>query len=133
MVAAPFVKDVFFNVKALLKEGDVMALIARTTFKVRSEDRASFLADFGPLVAMTKAAPGCSWAYVAEGNDISHLTGMGETADVRIEVLSYWSSEDAFDSHIRWRIETDRWNNLEDRFLTDGPKYSLMPIMFAFE
>ena len=110
-----------------------MALIAKTTFTVRSENRASFLADFGPLVAMTKAAPGCSWAYVAEGVDISNLDEIEETADIRIEVLSCWSSEDAFDSHIRWRIETDRWAKLEDRYLTDGPRYSLMPIMFAFE
>lgn len=110
-----------------------MALIAKTMFTVKSENRASFLADFGPLMALTKAAPGCSWAYVAEGVDISNLDLEHDTAVVRIEVLSCWSSEDAFDSHIRWRIETDRWTKLEDRYLTDDPQYSLMPIMFAFE
>jgi quinol monooxygenase YgiN len=110
-----------------------MALIAKTTFTVKSESTASFLADFGPLVAMTKAAPGCSWAYVAEGLDISNMEDVDETADVKIEVLSCWSSEDAFDSHIRWRIGTERWSKLEERYLTDGPRYSLMPVMFAFE
>ena len=64
-----------------------MALIAKITFTVRSDNRASFLVDFGPLVAMTKAAPGCSWAYVAEGVDISNLDEMEETADIRIEVI----------------------------------------------
>ena len=110
-----------------------MALIAKTTFTVKAESRASFLADFGPLVAMLKAAPGCSWAYVAEGVDISNVSELDDTADVGIEVLSYWSSEAAFDSHIRWRIETERWSKLEDRYLTDGPRYSLMPVMFALE
>ena len=67
------------------------------------------------------AAPACDWIYVAE--DIEEGT---------VVAMSYWQSEAGFDDHLRWRIGTSRWTEMEQKYLEDPPDYKLMPVMFRF-
>ena len=41
-------------------------------------------------------------------------------------------SEAGFDDHLRWRIGTSRWTEMEQKYLTEEPEFSLMPVMFRF-
>ncbi|MBL6700091.1 MAG: antibiotic biosynthesis monooxygenase [Luminiphilus sp.] len=98
-----------------------MSLIVKTTYRVRDADKASFLADFSVVAQATMAAPACDWIYVAE--DIEEGT---------VVAMSYWQSEAGFDDHLRWRIGTSRWTEMEQKYLEDPPDYKLMPVMFRF-
>ena len=98
-----------------------MALIVKTTYRIKVDQTASFLADFSVVAQATMAAPACEWIYVAEDPD--HGT---------VEVLSYWKTEAGFDDHLRWRIGTTRWSEMEDTYMDAEPEYSLMPVMFRF-
>ena len=44
--------------------------------------------------------------------------------------MSYWQSEAGFDDHLRWRIGTSRWTEMEQKYLEAEPDYQLMPVMF---
>ena len=98
-----------------------MSLIVKTTYRVREADKASFLADFSVVAQATMAAPACDWIYVAE--DLEENT---------VVAMSYWQSEAGFDDHLRWRIGTSRWTEMEQTYLTSEPEFSLMPVMFRF-
>lgn len=98
-----------------------MSLIVKTTYRVREADKASFLADFSVVAQATMAAPACDWIYVAEDPDENTVVAM-----------SYWQSEAGFDDHLRWRIGTSRWTEMEQKYLTAEPEFSLMPVMFRF-
>ena len=98
-----------------------MSLIVKTTYRVREADKASFLADFSVVAQATMAAPACDWIYVAE--DLEQNT---------VVAMSYWQSEAGFDDHLRWRIGTSRWTEMEQKYLTAEPEFSLMPVMFRF-
>jgi len=98
-----------------------MSLIVKTTYDVREGMRASFLADFSVIASATRAAPACEWIYVVEDEE-----------NDKIEVMSCWQSEAGFDDHLRWRIETDRWRELEIKYINGDPEIKLMPIMFRF-
>ena len=98
-----------------------MSLIVKTTYDVREGMRASFLADFSVIASATRAAPACEWIYVVEDEE-----------NDKIEVMSCWQSEAGFDDHLRWRIETDRWRELEIKYINGEPEIKLMPIMFRF-
>lgn len=98
-----------------------MSLIVKTTYDVREGMRASFLADFSVIASATRAAPACEWIYVVEDEE-----------NDKIEVMSCWQSEAGFDDHLRWRIETDRWRELEIKYISGEPEIKLMPIMFRF-
>ena len=99
----------------------VMSLIVKTTYRVREADKASFLADFSVVAQATMAAPACDWIYVAE-----------DTEENTVVAMSYWQSEAGFDDHLRWRIGTSRWTEMEQKYLTAEPEFSLMPVMFRF-
>jgi hypothetical protein len=49
-----------------------------------------------------------------------------------VVAMSYWQSEAGFDDHLRWRIGTSRWTEMEQKYLTAEPEFSLMPVMFRF-
>ena len=98
-----------------------MALIVKTTYRVREDQKASFLADFSVVAQATMAAPACDWIYVAE--DLEEST---------VVAMSYWQSEAGFDDHLRWRIGTNRWTEMEQKYLDDQPDYQLMSVMFRF-
>lgn len=98
-----------------------MGLIVRTSYKVRAKHKASFLADFSVIATATRAAPACDWIYVVEDEESN-----------TIEVMSCWQSEHGFDDHLRWRIETDRWRELEAKYIDEDPDIKLMPVMFRF-
>ena len=98
-----------------------MSLIVKTTYKIKQDQTASFLADFSVVAQATMAAPACEWIYVAE-----------DPEKQTVEVLSYWKSEAGFDDHLRWRIGTTRWSEMEGKYLECDPEYSLMPVMFRF-
>ena len=99
----------------------IMSLIVKTTYRVREADKASFLADFSVVAQATMAAPACDWIYVAE--DLEENT---------VVAMSYWQSEAGFDDHLRWRIGTSRWTEMEQKYLTAEPEFSLMPVMSRF-
>ena len=65
--------------------------------------------------------PTCDWIYVAE-----------DLEDEAVVVMSYWQSEAGFDDHLRWRIGTSRWTEMEQKYLEGEPEYKLMPVMFRF-
>ena len=48
-----------------------------------------------------------------------------------IEVMSCWQSESGFDDHLRWRIETSRWRDIEAKYIEGEPNIKLMPVMSA--
>lgn len=98
-----------------------MGMIVKTAYKVREGMTASFLADFSVIASATRAAPACDWIYVVE-NDY----------DGTIEVMSCWQNEAGFDDHLRWRIETHRWRELEAKYIEGQPNIMLMPVMFRF-
>ena len=98
-----------------------MSLIVKTTYHVREAQKASFLADFSVVAQATMAAPACDWIYVAE-----------DLVDEAVVVMSYWQSEAGFDDHLRWRIGTSRWAEMEQKYLEGEPEYKLMPVMFRF-
>jgi quinol monooxygenase YgiN len=98
-----------------------MSLIVKTTYHVREAQKASFLADFSVVAQATMAAPACDWIYVAE--DLEEDT---------VVAMSYWQSEAGFDDHLRWRIGTSRWTEMEQKYLEGEPEYKLMPVMFRF-
>ena len=98
-----------------------MGMIVKTSYRVRDGQTASFLADFSVIATATRAAPACQWIYVVEDEE-------NET----IEVMSCWHSEAGFDDHLRWRIGTSRWTEMEQKYLTAEPEFSLMPVMFRF-
>ena len=98
-----------------------MSLIVKTTYRVRDADKASFLADFSVVAQATMAAPACDWIYVAE-----------DIEENAVVAMSYWQSEAGFDDHLRWRIGTSRWTEMEQKYLTSEPEFSLMPVMFRF-
>ena len=98
-----------------------MGLIVKTTYRVRRGKRASFLADFSVIAAATRAAPACDWIYVVEDDE-----------EDTIEVMSCWQSEAGFDDHLRWRIETERWRELETKYIEGEPDIKLLPVMFRF-
>jgi heme-degrading monooxygenase HmoA len=101
-----------------------MALVVRTIYQVRPSDRASFLADFSVMAQAIKASPACEWIYVVDQEVDDHGP---------IESMSYWTSEAGFDDHLRWRLETSRWKDLEDKYLLDGPSITLMPVIFRYD
>ena len=98
-----------------------MSMIVKTSYNVRDGQRASFLADFSVIATATRAAPACEWIYVVEDEEKD-----------RIEVMSCWHSEAGFDDHLRWRIETDRWRELEAKYIDGEPEIKLLPVMFRF-
>jgi len=49
-----------------------------------------------------------------------------------VVAMSYWQSEAGFDDHLRWRIGTSRWTEMEQKYLESEPEYKLMPVMFRF-
>lgn len=98
-----------------------MGLIVKTTYRVRDGQKASFLADFSVIANATKAAPACDWIYVVEDDE-----------NDTIEVMSCWQSEAGFDDHLRWRIETNRWREIEAKYIEGQPDIKLMPVMFRF-
>ena len=98
-----------------------MGLIVKTTYQVRSGKRASCLADFSVIATATRAAPACDWIYVVEDDE-----------EDTIEVMSCWQSEAGFDDHLRWRIETERWRELEAKYIDGEPDIKLLPVMFRF-
>ena len=98
-----------------------MGLIVKTSYKLREGQRASFLADFTVIATATRAAPACEWIYVVEDEDKD-----------TIEVMSCWQSESGFDDHLRWRIETSRWRDIETKYIEGEPNIKLMPVMFRF-
>ena len=97
-----------------------MGLIVKTTYTVREGQKASFLADFSVIANATKA-PACDWIYVVEDEE-----------NDTIEVMSCWQSEAGFDDHLRWRIETNRWREIETKYIEGQPDIKLMPVMFRF-
>ena len=99
-----------------------MSMIVKTSYNVRDGSRASFLADFSVIATATRAAPACDWIYVVEDDETN-----------RIEVMSYWQSEAGFDDHLRWRIGTDRWRELEAKYIHGDPEIKLLPVMFRFD
>ena len=99
-----------------------MGLIVKTSYRVRPAQRASFLADFSVIATATRAAPACQWIYVVDDED-----------EQTIEVMSCWQSESGFDDHLRWRIETNRWRDIEAKYIEGDPEIKLMPVMFRFE
>jgi len=98
-----------------------MALMVQTTYTVREAQKASFLADFSVVAQATMAAPACDWIYVTE--DLENGT---------VIAMSYWQSEAGFDDHLRWRIGTSRWTEMEQKYLESEPEFKLMPVMFRF-
>ena len=50
-----------------------------------------------------------------------------------IEVMSCWQSEAGFDDHLRWRIETSRWRDIETKYIDGEPDIKLLPVMFRFD
>ena len=98
-----------------------MSLIVKTTYRVREAQKASCLADFSVVAQATMAAPACSWIYVAE--DLEEDT---------VVAMSYWESEAGFDDHLRWRIGTSSWTEMEQKYPEGEPAYKLMPVMFRF-
>ncbi|MDB2653885.1 antibiotic biosynthesis monooxygenase [Luminiphilus sp.] len=101
-----------------------MALIVRTIYQVRPSDRASFLADFAVMAQAIKASPACDWIYVVD----QEISDQGP-----IESMSYWTSEAGFDDHLRWRLETSRWKELEHKYLLQEPDITLMPVIFRYD
>ena len=99
-----------------------MGLIVKTTYRVREGKTASVLADFSVIATATRAAPACDWIYVVEDDE-------AET----IEVMSCWQSEAGFDDHLRWRIETSRWRDIEAKYIDGEPDIKLLPVMFRFD
>ena len=49
-----------------------------------------------------------------------------------VVAMSYWQSEAGFDDHLRWRIGTSRWTEMEQKYLEGEPEYKVMPVMFRF-
>jgi len=98
-----------------------MSLMVQTTYTVREAQKASFLADFSVVAQATMAAPACDWIYVTE--DLENGT---------VIAMSYWQSEAGFDEHLRWRIGTSRWTEMEQKYLESEPEFKLMPVMFRF-
>ena len=98
-----------------------MSLMVQTTYRVREAQKASFLADFSVVAQATMAAPACDWIYVTE--DLENGT---------VIAMSYWQSEAGFDDHLRWRIGTSRWTEMEQKCLESEPEFKLMPVMFRF-
>ena len=47
-------------------------------------------------------------------------------------MMSCWQSEAGFDDHLRWRIETERWRELETKYIDGEPDIKLLPVMFRF-
>jgi len=101
-----------------------MALIVRTIYQVRPSDRASLFAYFSLMAQAINASPACEWIYVVDQEVDDHGP---------IESMSYWTSEAGFDDHLRWRLETSRWKDLEDKYLLDGPSITLMPVIFRYD
>ena len=99
-----------------------MGMIVKTSYRVRNGQTASFLADFSVIATATRAAPACQWIYVVEDEE-------NET----IEVMSCWHSEAGFDDHLRWRIETSRWRELEAKYIEGEQDIKIMPVMFRFD
>ena len=97
-------------------------MIVKTSYRVRNGQTASFLADFSVIATATRAAPACQWIYVVEDEE-------NET----IEVMSCWHSEAGFDDHLRWRIETSRWRELETKYIEGEPDIKITPVMFRFD
>ena len=98
-----------------------MGLIVKTSYRVRDGQRASFLADFSVIATATRAAPACDWIYVVEDEEQKPLS------NVLLAVRS------RFDDHLRWRIETHRWRDLETKYIEDEPDIKLLPVMFRFD
>ena len=98
-----------------------MSLMVQTTYRVREAQKASFLADFSVVAQATMAAPAGDWIYVTE--DLENGT---------VIAMSYWQSEAGFDDHLRWRIGTSRWTEMEQKYLESEPEFKLMPVMFRF-
>ena len=98
-----------------------MSLMVQTTYRVREAQKASFLADFSVVAQATMAAPACDWIYVTE--DLENGT---------VIAMSYWQSEAGFDDHLRWRIGTSRWTEMEQNYLESESEFKLMPVMFRF-
>ena len=109
------------NNSLTVNETCTMGMIVKTTYRVRSGQKASFLADFSVIANATRAAPACDWIYVVEDEE-------AET----VEVMSCWQSEAGFDDHLRWRIETNLWRDIETKYIDGEPEFKMLPIMFRF-
>jgi quinol monooxygenase YgiN len=100
-----------------------MALLVRTIYRVKPSERSSFLADFSVIAQTINASPACECVFIVDQE---------VTAEGPIESISYWTSEAGFDDHLRWRLETTRWKDLENRYLVSDPEIHLNPVIFRY-